>query len=323
MPDLDTIDNRHRTVVDHRHRHQTTAATSIRSPVWTTTAPAGAQRHAGAVADDAAVRIVDGLVERFGGQLPRRVIGVLDRQRTADLLWTPPHRQHLLHPSTEHVVSVDPACTVAGAPLTGGPMRGRGPVAPERVGIAAQFAADRGRAPPQLRGDHPNRRTGTLASTVFALDAQTGRIRWQRYLPEGPQLIAMRISRAGVITLEAIILSSPCTGRPVSLDLDIRTGRELGRRNQLSFTRSVPAPPHGPVVAADGTNAYRVEAGSAGPVVRAVSAAGATRWQRAFPDPGDHFISVPNVVTGVVDHGGGLFVAGSGDYLGPRRCARP
>ncbi len=27
---------------------------------------------------------------------------------------------------------------------------------------------------------------GTLASTVFALDAQTGRIRWQRYLPEGP-----------------------------------------------------------------------------------------------------------------------------------------
>ena len=163
---------------------------------------------------------------------------------------------------------------------------------------------------------------GTLASTVFALDAQTGRIRWQRYLPEGPQLIAMRISRAGVITLEAIILNSPCTGRPVSLDLDIRTGRELGRRNQLSFTRSVPAPPHGPVVAADGTNAYRVEAGSAGPVVRAVSAAGSTRWQRAFPDPGDHFMSVPNVVTGVVDHGGGLFVAGSGDYLGPRRCAR-
>ena len=164
---------------------------------------------------------------------------------------------------------------------------------------------------------------GTLASTVFALDAQTGRIRWQRYLPEGPQLIAMRISRAGVITLEAIILSSPCTGRPVSLDLDIRTGRELGRRNQLSFTRSVPAPPHGPVVAADGTNAYRVEAGSAGPVVRAVSAAGATRWQRTFPDPGEHFMSVPNVVTGVIDHGGGLFVAGSGDYLGPRRCARP
>jgi outer membrane protein assembly factor BamB len=163
---------------------------------------------------------------------------------------------------------------------------------------------------------------GTLASTVFALDAQTGRIRWQRYLPDEPQLIALRISRAGVITLEAIILSSPCTGRPVSLDLDVRTGREVGRRNQLSFTRSVPAPPHGPVVAADGENAYRVEAGSAGPVVRAVSAAGATRWQRAFPDPGDHFMSTPSVVTGVVDHRGGLFVAGSADYLGPRRCGR-
>ncbi len=151
---------------------------------------------------------------------------------------------------------------------------------------------------------------GTLASTVFALDAQTGRIRWQRYLPEGPQLIALRMSRTGVITLEAIVLSSPCTGRPVSLDLDVRTGREVG-----------PAPPHGPVVAADGTNAYRVEAGSAGPVVRAVSAAGTTRWQRAFPDPADHFMSVPNVVTGVIDRAGGLFVAGSADYLGPRRCA--
>src|SRR6266496_6628666 len=160
---------------------------------------------------------------------------------------------------------------------------------------------------------------GTLASTVFAFDAQTGRIRWQRYLPDEPQLIAMRMSRAGVITLEAIILSSPCTGRPVSLDLDVRTGREVGRRNQLSFTEAVPAPPPGPVVAADGDSAYRVEAGSAGPVVRAVSAAGATRWQRAFPDPGDHFLSVPNVVTGVIDRaGGGLFVAGSADYLGPR-----
>jgi outer membrane protein assembly factor BamB len=163
---------------------------------------------------------------------------------------------------------------------------------------------------------------GTLASTVFALDAETGRLRWQRYLPEGPQLIAMRMSRAGVITLEAIILAGPCTGRPVSLDLDVRTGREVGRRNQLSFTDRVPAPPHGPVVAADGESAYRVEAGSAGPVVRAVSAAGNTRWQRAFPDPGDHFMSTPNVVTGVVDHGGGLFVAGSADYLGPRRCGR-
>ena len=163
---------------------------------------------------------------------------------------------------------------------------------------------------------------GTLASTVLALDAETGRVRWQRYLPEGPQLIAMRMSRAGVITLEAIILSGPCTGRPVSLDLDVRTGREVGRRNQLSFTRSVPAPPHGPVVGADGGSAYRVEAGSAGPVVRAVSAAGNTRWQRAFPDPEDHFMSTPIVVTGVVDHAGGLFVAGSADYLGPRRCGR-
>jgi len=44
----------------------------------------------------------------------------------------------LLHPSTEHVVSVDPACTVAGAPLTGGPMRGRGPVTTERIGIAVR-----------------------------------------------------------------------------------------------------------------------------------------------------------------------------------------
>ena len=163
---------------------------------------------------------------------------------------------------------------------------------------------------------------GTLASTVFALDAETGRLRWQKYLPGGPQLIAMRMSRSGVITLEAIILSGPCTGRPVSLDLDVRTGREVSHRNQLSFTRRVPAPPHGPVVATDGTNAYRVEPGSAGPVVRAVSAAGNTRWQRAFPDPEDHFMSTPNVVTGVIDPGGGLFVAGSADYLGPRRCGR-
>jgi hypothetical protein len=131
------------------------------------------------------------------------------------------------------------------------------------------------------------------------------------------------MSRAGVITLEAIILASPCSGRPVSLDLDVNTGRDVARRNQLSFTDAVPAPPHGPIVAAaDGTNAYRVEAGPAGPVVRAVSAAGNTRWQRAFPDPEDHFMSTPSVVTGVVDHRGGLFVAGSADYLGPRRCGR-
>jgi outer membrane protein assembly factor BamB len=163
---------------------------------------------------------------------------------------------------------------------------------------------------------------GTLASTVFALDAETGRVRWQRHLREGPQLIAMRISRAGVITVEAIILGSPCSGRPASLDLDIRTGRGVGRRNQLSSTAAVPALPHGPVAAADGGSAYRAEAGSAGPVVRALSAAGDTRWQRAFPDPGDHFMSTPDVVTGVVDHRGGLFVAGSADYLGPRRCGR-
>ena len=86
---------------------------------------------------------------------------------------------------------------------------------------------------------------GTLASTVFAVDAATGRLRWQRYLPGGPQLVAMRMSRAGVITLEAIILASPCTGRPVSLDLDAGTGREVGRRNQLSDRarlRAEPAP---------------------------------------------------------------------------------
>jgi len=164
---------------------------------------------------------------------------------------------------------------------------------------------------------------GTLASTVFAVDVETGRLRWQRYLPGGPggpQLVAMRMSRAGVITLEAIILASPCTGRPVSLELDAGTGREVGHPNQLSFTNRVPAQPHGPVVAADGNSAYRVEAGPAGPVVRAVNAAGAARWQRAFPDPEDHFMSTPNVVTGVVDHRGGLFVAGSAGYLGPRRC---
>jgi hypothetical protein len=160
----------------------------------------------------------------------------------------------------------------------------------------------------------------TLASSVFALDAETGRVRWQRSLPDEPQLIAMRMSRAGVITLDGIILDNPCSGRPVSLDLDVSMGREVGRRNQLSFTAAVPAPPHGPVVAVDGDDTYRVETGSAGAVVRAVSAAGDTRWQRAFPDPGDHFMSVPSVVTGVVDHKGGLFVAGSADYLGPRRC---
>jgi outer membrane protein assembly factor BamB len=172
-------------------------------------------------------------------------------------------------------------------------------------------------------GSWPGRGTkweGTLASTVFALDAETGQLRWQRSLQDEPQLIAMRMSRAGVITLEGIILDGPCSGRPVSLDLDVGTGREVGRRNQLSFTDAVPAPPHGPVVAVDGDSTYRVEAGSAGPVARAVSAAGDTRWQRTFPDPGDHFMSVPNVVTGVVDHAGGLFVAGSADYLGPRRC---
>jgi outer membrane protein assembly factor BamB len=160
---------------------------------------------------------------------------------------------------------------------------------------------------------------GTLASTVFALDAQSGRLRWQRYVQGEPQLIAMRVSRAGVITLEGIVLDGPCSGRPVSLDLDAGTGREVGRRNRLSFTDRVPAPPHGPVVAVDGDRTYRVEAGSAGPVVRAVSAAGDTRWQRTFPDPGHRFMSVPTVVTGVVDHGG-LVVAGSADYLGPRRC---
>jgi outer membrane protein assembly factor BamB len=161
---------------------------------------------------------------------------------------------------------------------------------------------------------------GTLASTAFALDAKTGQVRWQRSFQDKPQLIAMRMSRAGVITLEGIILNSPCSGRPVSIDLDARTGREVGRRNRLSFTEAVPAPPHGPIVAADADGSYRVEAGSAGPVVRAVSAVGDTRWQRAFPDPGDPFMSVPNVVTGVVDQAGVLIVAGSADYLGPRRC---
>jgi outer membrane protein assembly factor BamB len=161
---------------------------------------------------------------------------------------------------------------------------------------------------------------GTLASTVFALDAKTGHLRWQRYLPDGPQLIAMRMSRGGVITLEGIILDSPCSGRPVSLDLDARTGREVGRRNQLSFTPAAPAPPHGPVVAVDGDIEYRVEEGFAGPAVRAVSAGGDTRWRRAFPDPADHFMSQPTVVTGVVGRRGDLVVAGSADYLGPRRC---
>ncbi len=161
---------------------------------------------------------------------------------------------------------------------------------------------------------------GTKASAVFALDADTGHLRWQRSLQDEPQVIAMNLSRAGIITLEGIILDTPCTGRPVSLDLDVSTGREVARRNQLSFTQAVPRPSHGPVVAVDGDIRYRVEAASAGPVVRAVSATGDTRWQRVFPDPGDEFMSVPTVVTGVVDQRGGLFVAGSADYLGPRRC---
>ncbi len=160
---------------------------------------------------------------------------------------------------------------------------------------------------------------GTLASTVFVLDAETGQVRWQTSLQGEPQLLALRLSRAGVITLDGIILDSPCSGRPVSVDLDVRTGREVGRRDQLSLTDGVSRPPHGPVVAADLDTSYRVEADSAGPVVRAVSAAGETRWQRAVPDPGDHFMSVPDVVTGVVSQGG-LFVAGSADYLGPRQC---
>lgn len=173
------------------------------------------------------------------------------------------------------------------------------------------------------RGGWPGRGTkweGTLASTVFALDAQTGQVRWQRSLQGEPQLVAMRMSRAGVITLEGIVLDGPCSGRPVSVDLDVGAGREVGRRNRLSFTDAVPAPPHGPVVAVDGDTTFRVEAGAAGSVVRAVSGAGVTRWQRVFPDPGDDFISVPDVVAGVVDRAGGLFVAGSADYLGPRRC---
>ena len=69
---------------------------------------------------------------------------------------------------------------------------------------------------------------GTLASTVFAMDAATGEVRWQRSLPGAPQLIAMTMSRPGIITLDGIILDGPCTGRPVSLDLDARTGSEVG-----------------------------------------------------------------------------------------------
>jgi outer membrane protein assembly factor BamB len=161
---------------------------------------------------------------------------------------------------------------------------------------------------------------GTLASTVFAMDAETGEVRWQRSLPGEPQLIAMTMPRPGIITLEGIILDRPCTGRPVSVDLDARTGSEVGHRSQLSFTDRVPAPPHGPVVATGADRTYRVEAGPPGPLVRAVSGAGETRWQRAFPDPGDHFMSVPDVVTGVLDQEGRLLVAGSADYLGPRQC---
>jgi outer membrane protein assembly factor BamB len=160
---------------------------------------------------------------------------------------------------------------------------------------------------------------GTLASTVFALDADTGRMRWQRSLPGELQLIALRMSRPGVITVDGIVLDSPCSGRPVSLDLDVRTGRDLARRDQLSLTDGVPRPPHGPIVAVAGDTSYRVESDSAGPVVRAAGAAGDTVWQVAFPDPADHFMSVPTLVTGVVDHGG-LFVAGSADYLGTRQC---
>jgi outer membrane protein assembly factor BamB len=161
---------------------------------------------------------------------------------------------------------------------------------------------------------------GTLASTVFALDADTGQMRWQTSPPGAPQLIALRMSRPGVITVDGIVLDGPCSGRPVSLDLDVSTGRDMARRDQLSLTDGVPRPPHGPVVAVAGDTSYRVEADSAaGPVVRAVDAAGDTRWQVAFPDPADRFMSVPTVVTGVVDHRG-LVVAGSADYLGTRHC---
>ncbi len=113
-------------VIDHRHLHQTTTAASIRAPTWSAAATTRAQRHAGAVADDAAARIVNGVIDRLGDQLPRWDIRVLEGQVTADLLRPPPHRQQLLHLRTEDVVSIDSTHAVTGTSLGGGPVRDRG-----------------------------------------------------------------------------------------------------------------------------------------------------------------------------------------------------
>jgi hypothetical protein len=90
MPDLNTISGSYRTIVDHGHRHQLTTRSCVRASVRTTTAPSDAQRHGAAVADVAAAWVVDGLIEGFSDQLPRRVVCILDGLCSADLFRAPP-----------------------------------------------------------------------------------------------------------------------------------------------------------------------------------------------------------------------------------------
>jgi hypothetical protein len=106
------------------------------------------------------------LIDRLGDRAPRRVVGILDGQGSADLFRAPSLRQQLLHPLTENVVTVDASCATADTSLGSRPMRSRRAVATGRVDIAAQLATDRRRTTSQLNRDRPHRRTERRRSEI-------------------------------------------------------------------------------------------------------------------------------------------------------------
>src|SRR3954452_23367906 len=143
-------------LIDGDHGHQPSRAMTRRQTPTAVTAP-GAQQRAALRSTNLTTGAVDRLVDRLGRQLPCGLVGVLAAQRLADLGWTPPPVETVLHEASEDRVLADLAAAGSKPACLRHAMRPERPVAALGCPVPTQLPADCGRRPLQPRTDVADR----------------------------------------------------------------------------------------------------------------------------------------------------------------------
>jgi hypothetical protein len=99
----------------------------------------------------------------------RLIVGELDLEVPADLLWAPPLIQELGDNAAQLLVDVDTASMVTGSPSSCVPMSVEGSVSAAGRRVAPQFAGNRRRRPAQSGGDRSHAQSAT--TQIGDLDA--------------------------------------------------------------------------------------------------------------------------------------------------------